>query len=119
MIKKKLKKHNWKKPGMGAKLTFHEWFRESPIYSIKATTTEKEKGIDMIELIESNFNINSKDKEEAFKKRLDELNEQAFTPTEVPEEMKDGQIKWTRDDTGKIISPFRSKRKIFDKKLDS
>ena len=92
---------------MRAKLTFDEGFAENPIYKVKAMTTEKDKGILMIDLIQQNFNISI----EEFKKGLIRLNGDAMRPTIIPQEIeiKQTRIKWTRNDKGNIISPFKSR----------
>lgn len=90
--------------GMRVKLVIDEGFAERPIYKIKAFSTEKDKGIMMLEIIEDTFKISNKDKDDYFKKKLSELNADAMTPTIV-----NGieQVKWTRDAKGNIISPFK------------
>jgi len=100
-----------------ARLTFDEGFAESPIDRIIASITEKDKGIMMLERIENRFNISEKDRREAIERTLAEMNareEVAMTPTIIPEEMKKRQVreppKWTRDEKGNIISPFKSKK---------
>ncbi len=96
-----------------AKLSFDEGFAENPIYSIKATTGEKEKGINMLELIENNFNISAYDRIEATKKKLKELDADAMTPTEVGPGIEQEKIKFSRDSEGNFCSPF-SKNAVKD-----
>ena len=91
---------------MRAKLSFDEGFAENPIYSIKAKVSEKDKGVSMIHLIKQNFGIS----EEFFKRKMNEMHIAAMNPTEYPKFTT--PVKWTRDEKGNIISPFRSKRKI-------
>ena len=100
------------KSRLRAKLSFDEGFAERPIYVIKAHAGEKEKGINMLELIETNFNICDQDRIEAVKKKLKELNEEAMTPTVLPKDLRDKQVKFTKDEEGNIVSPFRSKKKL-------
>lgn len=96
-----------------AKLSFDDGFAERPLYNIKAFTNEKEKGIDMVELIGNNFGISRKDIDEALQRKLKEWNEDAMKPTIIKdEEIKKKQIKFTRDERGNIVSPFKSKKKI-------
>lgn len=109
------KKRKFIKPRLRAKLSIDEGFAENPIYSIKAFTTEKDKGIDMIELIKSNFNINAKDMDLAFKKKMEEWQQEAMKPTQVSIEVRKAQIKWTRDEDGNFISPFSKKAKDLSK----
>ncbi len=109
----KKKKKKFIRPRLRAKLSFDEGFAEMPLYSIKAFTSEKEKGIDMIELIKTNFNINGGDMDLAFKKKMEEWQEEAMKPTELSIEARRTQvkIKWTRDENGNLISPFSNKAK--------
>lgn len=88
-----------------AKLSFDEGFAEEPIYTIKGYTSEKIKGIDMMELIQDNFNISDKDRKKAFREKLKELNEDAMKPTKLTPELTKHQIKWTRDKKGNIVIP--------------
>jgi len=116
MGKKRKKEHNFRREGLRAKLVIDDWFAEKPLYRIKATTKEKDKGIRMLELIENNFNISTKDRLDFIKKRLEELNKESMKPTKLPKFMRKNQIKFTRDPkTGQIISPFKSKKKIFER----
>lgn len=109
----KLKKNNGNFSGsMRARLSFDEGFRENPIYNIKANITEKDKGLKMLELVEQNFNISKKDREEFFQNKLKEFTADAMLPTKMPKEISKNQIKFTRDEKGNIVSPFRSNRKI-------
>jgi hypothetical protein len=94
-----------------AKLSFDDGFAESPIYSIKGMTTEKNKGINMLELIEDHFKISKEDRKKAFVAKMSEINALAIQPTEQPKGFKHKKIEWTRDEKGEIISPFKSKNK--------
>jgi len=102
------KKKNIHLSGLRAKLTFDEGFAERPVYSIKAVTTEKDKGINMMELIENTFNISDFDREDSKRRKVEEF-----------ENINQHQIRWTRDAKGEIISPFRSDRKVFEPKISS
>lgn len=93
-----------------ARLSFDEGFRERPLYAIKAKVTEKDKGIDMIELIKQHFNISQKDEKEAFEKKMEFFRADFPRPTKIPKEIKQQRIKWTRDNKGRVVSPFRAKR---------
>lgn len=91
-----------------ARLSFDEGYAERPIYSIKASTGEKVKAFDMIDLILTNFNITIneckiylKKKQELFVEEMKELAK--LSPT----------INWSRDEMGNIQSPFRSKKKLY------
>ncbi len=95
---------------MRARLSFDEGFRENPIYSIKAKTTEKDKGMEMLELIEQNFSISKKDRDEKFIAKMEEFNQDAMQPTIVPKEIKQEKIKLHRDEKGNLASPFRTKK---------
>lgn len=68
------------------------------IYSIKGKSNEKHVGIRIIEKIKELFGISDKElhvsQMESIEKELEEL----------------GKIKWTRDEEGKIVSPYRSKK---------
>ncbi len=92
---------------MRAKLTFDDGYAERPIYSIKAMTTERQKGFDMIELIKNNFNIDNKNIEQATLKNEDEIMSEV---EDMKKQMND--TIFTRDEKGNIVSPFRSKKKL-------
>lgn len=86
-----------------ATLTFHGWFGNL-IDRIKAKTTEKDKGMQMVDLIEKRFSLNlgdmeiwRKDNLENERKELEELQSKPFQ----------------RDQFGNIISPFVNKKKPF------
>ncbi len=104
-MKKKHKKNNYPHKIMRARLSFDEGFRERPIYSIKGNITEKDKGLDMLDLIRTQFNISDRDQREFFREKLRELDMDAMTPTE-PQKIK-------RDEEGRIVSPFALERKPF------
>lgn len=79
-----------------AKLTFFDWgWADNIIYKQKARVNEKDKGIQMISKIKEFFGITDKDIKE---------NEVITIKRELT------RINWTRDQEGKIVSPFRTKR---------
>ena len=88
------------------KLSFDDGFAENPLYSIKAFTNEKFKGISMIELIEDNFKITKEDRDLAYKKKMEEWQEDF-------ENTGKQKNKFTRDEKGNFASPFRSKKKLY------
>ena len=92
-----------------AKLSFDDGFAERPFYAIKAFTTEKHKGMDMLDLIIQNFGISEKEMKEAFRIKMEEFNYDAMQPTIAPKGFKQEEIKFTRDEKGNIISPFKTK----------
>ncbi len=74
-----------------AKLTvFDEDKKESPFYRAQAHPHEKSKGFLMIDYLKTFFGIGSYDLERRFKREI----------------KKQSKIKWTRDEKGRIISPF-------------
>lgn len=95
---------------MTAKLIFEEGFAENPLYVIKGSINEKEKGLDMINLIKMNFDISDKDWRDNFRRKLKELDDDAMTPTIVPGGLfKKTEPAFKRDPTGRITSPFDRK----------
>ena len=85
-----------KKGVLTAKLTFFDWgWADNIIYRIKGKVTEKNKGLDMISKIKEFFGIQDNDIMNHDREVRDE-------------EM--ARIKWTRDDKGNIVSPFRTRR---------
>ena len=79
-----------------AKLTFFDWgWADNIIYTHKARVNEKLKGIQMISKIKHFFSITNKDIKES---------EDIIIKHEVE------KIQWTRDNEGKIVSPFRTIR---------
>jgi hypothetical protein len=93
-----------------ARLDFHDFWGRL-IDRIKGKTTEKDKGLLMVEKIQQNFGISGKDKD-AFRAKMIEMQEKAFKPTKYPKIKKQEPIKWTRDAQGKIISPFDKKKDL-------
>ncbi len=92
-----------------AKLSFDQGYAEHPVYTIKGFTNEKGKGIDMIELIKSNFNISKDDIDEHIKNMREEMTEWHRQVESISIEHSKTKIKWTRDNDGKIISPYSKK----------
>lgn len=93
-MKKNFKKVN-RKNYLTAKLTIYEWgWADKIIYRMKVKDTDKSKGLLMLDKLMSFFGISRKDMDD-------------FKDKEVEEQSK--VIKWTRDEEGKIVSPFRSK----------
>lgn len=92
-----------------ARLDFHDYFGR--MYDrTRAKTTEKDKGILMLQKLEERFNI-SKDDRDKFLKKLHE--EELKEVEEIREQMrkrKSQVVQWTRDEDGKIISPFDLKK---------
>lgn len=89
------------------KLTAFESFKkENPIYRAQAYSNDKVKGNMMIQYLKNLFNISSIDEQEHFKKEVEEqkklISKRDFGST---------KIDWTRDEDGKIISPFSAKLK--------
>lgn len=88
-----------------ARLDFHDWGGQL-IDRIKGKVTQKEKGHEMLEKIQNNFGISQLEREE-YKKKMLEWQKEAFTPTILSQELKEDQVKFKRDDSGKITSPFK------------
>jgi len=98
-MKKEKKKGKFRSfPFLRAKLTFDDGYAENPIYLIKAITTEKDKGLDMVDLIRNNFNLTLEEIRKNFLKKLEEERKKI----------------WTRDERGNITSPFRKELKKKD-----
>ena len=80
--------------------------REYPIYKIKAYSSEKDKGNMMVQSLKSLFDISDRDEQNHFKREVEEqkklITRKNFGST---------KIEWTRDEGGKIISPFSAKLK--------
>lgn len=90
-----------------AKLSFDEGFAENPIYTIKAFTNEKDKGIYMLKLIEDNFLISFADRILHDKIEMKSIENE----TNKFKESDDGKsVTWTRNEKGNIISPFSKKK---------
>lgn len=104
----KLKKL-YRSNNLHARLSFNDGYAETPIYSIKAVTSEKNKGFDMIDLIMDNFNIICKEiklHREAVKSQLlEELNH-------LDKKIISPPIILNRDEKGNLVSPFASKKKL-------
>ena len=91
------------------KLSADEGFAERPIYTIKAFNTEKDKGIDMVELLENNFSISEKDKQEKKQREIQETKNEIDKRKDFIKAIQE-PVKWTRDEEGNIISPFSNKK---------
>ena len=114
MIKER-KEH--KKGFVTAKLTFFDWgWRDKINYNAIAKSHEKEKGFMMVERLRNLFGISRVD-EETFRKKMVELERDAFTPNKYPK--NNGLPKWTRDQKGNIISPFSKKAREVDDGKDN
>ncbi|HEC37451.1 hypothetical protein LCGC14_0476560 [marine sediment metagenome] len=99
-MNKNLKKIN-RKPHLTAKLTFFDWgWADNIVFKLKARVSEKNKGLVMIERIKTFFSITDDEIQDNDKRELDK---------EI-EEIKRERIKWTRDEKGNIVSPFRPKK---------
>ena len=93
-----------------AQLTLHGWFGDL-IDRIKAKTTEKDKGMMMLEKIENQFSISESDRI-IFRKEMQAREEREWEEMErQAKAMKDKPFK--RDEYGNIISPFALKRKLY------
>ena len=80
-----------------AKLTIFDWgWADNIIYNLRARTSEKTKGIMMLEKIKEIFGIND----------YDVYNHEE---NEIKAQQKIQKIEWTRDEDGRIISPFKKK----------
>ncbi len=80
-----------------ASLTFHDWFGRLQ-NRMKARVTDKDKGVMMIEQIQTKFGIT----EEFCRRKLLEIRMRDI------EDQMEGP-KWTRDEKGQIVSPFKSR----------
>lgn len=94
---------------LNARLSFNDGYAESPIYSIKAVTSEKGKGFDMIDLIMDNFNIISNEI----------IEHRRIVKAQILEEMNHlsnkimfPPIKLNRDNKGNLVSPFATNKKL-------
>jgi hypothetical protein len=86
-----------------AKLIFYDWgWRENVIYRVKASCNDKKKGFLMIEAIRNYFGINNIDVGEEEEIRI---------KREVRAVNQAKPFKWTRDEKGKLISPYSKKLK--------
>lgn len=85
-----------------AKLTFYD-LAENVLNRIRAKTTEKNKGLYMIELIENRFGISEIDMK-MFRRKMIEMQKEAFKPTLKQDWQR--KVKWHRNERGNIVSPF-------------
>jgi len=88
-----------KKAYLTAKLTIFDWgWADKVIYRLKGKDNEKSVGMMMIDKLKEIFGISNKEIEthenENYKKEVKRIQ----------------KIDWTRDDEGRIISPFKSKK---------
>lgn len=95
----KIKKEH-RKPFVTAKLIFYDWgWRENVIYRVKASCSEKNKGLLMIDAIRNYFGISNREENE-------------YEEIKIKREIRAIKpIKWARDEKGNIISPFSRKPK--------
>jgi hypothetical protein len=94
-------------------LTFHSW-TGSIIDRIRSKTTEKEKGVVMMDVIEDRFGLTN---EERIRIR-EEMKQREMKDFQEREEKANKKlvfnntpVKWNRDEKGNFASPFRSKPK--------
>ena len=91
-----------------AQLVFHDWFGNL-IDRVRSKTTEKEKGLLMMDLIEKRFSISDFDKEK-WRKEMIIREEEDFEEMKKQAHERKFRDPFTRDERGDIISPFRSKK---------
>lgn len=102
----------YKRNNLKVSLTFNEGYAEIPIYSIKANTSEKKKGIDMFLLIRNNFGITQKDidyHEEDIKREMTLEFRDIKKKIDLSPPMN-----LHRDEDGNLSSPFSIKKKAKD-----
>lgn len=99
------KLHDYRSARLKARLSFDEGYAEKPVYSIKGWVSEKQKGLDMMELIENNFNITLMDREEDMKNKQKEFLEE-MKDLSTGEKEVSPRDKWTRDEKGNLVSPW-------------
>ncbi len=102
------KNKSYRSSRLQARLSFNDGYAENPMYSIKAVTSEKHKGLDMISLIMDNFSIMILNIEEHRKivkaEILAEMNHLRKLDLSPP-------MKLNRDEKGNLASPFATKKK--------
>ena len=113
--KKKKKLSYQPKSKLRCRLSFDEGYAERPLYSIKAFTNEKDKGISMIDLIQNNFDINSIDIKEFNERKINVLSNDFQDLINIPRTLNE-PLKLTRDEQGNLMSPFGNKAKELEKK---
>lgn len=86
------------------RLDVHGW-TGNLIHRIKGKTTEKEKGVAMVDKIEDLFNLSREDKD-YIRGKIREKDIESMKPTKYPKGTE--PTKWTRDERGNIVSPFRN-----------
>ena len=88
------KKKEHRKSFVSAKLIFYDWgWRENVIYRLKASCSDKQKGLLMVAAIRNYFGISNSDEKEEEVRIQKEF--RAIPP-----------IDWTRNKKGQIISKF-------------
>ena len=87
-----------------ARLDFHDFWGRL-IDRVRGKVTEKDKGLAMVERIESRFGLTEMDKIR-FRQRMIEMNDESLQPTKYPKDFKPEKINWTKDSKGRIVSPF-------------
>ncbi len=113
MKNNKSKNSRYIRSKLKARLSFDDGYVEKPIYSIKAFTNEKGKGINMIGLIRDNFNITREDIKEHQQIEFNELtNDFEMLEKQVKDRKK---VEFTRDERGQIMSPFGNKARELGK----
>lgn len=102
------KKNFYGKSKLQFSLTFHQGWAERPVYSTKGNTSEKQKGVHMLDLITNNFNLSLEEIDMYRKKIRHELMMDL-------DDMKNHQDKkpFSKDEYGNFISPFASRKRIF------
>ena len=98
----------------GAKLSIFDLFRREKVFHRQfAKTNEKEKGLMMMDIIESYFGISIEDRREfrrqQFRESAEEMEIRSFGGLLFPTE----PTKIKRDEKGNIISPFASNKKLY------
>lgn len=92
-MRKQKKEH--KKSFVSARLVFYDWgWKENVIYRLKASCSEKNKGLLMIDAIKNYFGISNADESKDEEVRI----QKEFRALEP--------INWTRDKKGNIVSRF-------------
>lgn len=91
------------------KLIFYD-LRENIINKVVGKTTEKNKGVAMVELIMNRFGL-SDDDIINMNKNISEINKEMVNKVNNKISIDRSRVNWTRDDRGNIISPFRSNKK--------
>ncbi len=104
MSRKKVEKTRAGSPAEVVKLDVHDWYGKL-LQRTKAKTTEKDKGVMMIDRIIDIFSL-SPSMIEQLRREIREKDAEAWEPTKYPKGQE--PVRWTRDEKGRIVSPFRS-----------